>query len=69
VTVAEETVKIRIEIEISTAGTLDTEVPLAEWNAMTQDERTRIANQMWATECSNNDSGGVWVVTDDAMEA
>lgn len=64
----EETVKIRVEIDIRTAGTHDTGLTVAAWNALTAADRSRIAQDVWADAASNGDNGGIWVETDNAME-
>lgn len=65
---AEETVKIRVEIEVSTAATIDTGISLTEWNAMAPGDRSDVAKQIWLDEAGAHDNGGMWPVNDDAME-
>jgi hypothetical protein len=61
---ADETVRIRISIDIRTEGTVDTDLTVAEWNALTDQERDQIAQENWAAMVVDN--GGMWVVTDGA---
>jgi len=61
-----ETVKIRVEIEISMAGDADTGVSLDEWNAMSDEERSALVGQIWLDEAGGHDNGGVWTLTEGA---
>lgn len=66
---AEETVKIQITISIETAsdeGGDDTGIMVAEWNAMSNSERSAIYRQMWDDLAANADGGGARVITEGA---
>lgn len=58
-----ETVKLRIVIEISTDGEVDTGLAVAEWNALTDEERSEIYHNLWDEEAGNADNGGGSVIT------
>ncbi len=64
-----ETVKLNLSIQINTSGEVDTEIPLDRWNAMTNEERSKVVSALWLDEAGSNDSGGVSVVTPGAVEA
>lgn len=64
----EETVVLHVSIRISTEGEVDTGISLSEWNAMTDDERSDIAAQIWTEEAASNDGGGKYVITEGAAE-
>ncbi|GAA2623804.1 hypothetical protein GCM10010399_63860 [Dactylosporangium fulvum] len=59
---ADETVKIRIAIDIQSESTYDTGKTVAEWLALTDEQRSDIKAGFWNEE-SENDNGGVWVET------
>lgn len=59
---SQPTVRIDIAIMIEEQGVVDTEIPVAEWNAMTDDERHAVARRMW-NAMAEQDNGGMRVVT------
>jgi hypothetical protein len=66
-----ETVKIQISIQIDTEsdeGGDDTGLTVAEWNSLTNAERSKIYRQMWDDMAANGDNGGAHVVTAGAEE-
>jgi hypothetical protein len=62
---SEETVRIDISIDIQTEGVVDTDITVAAWNAMTDDERAEVVRQMWM-DMASVDNGGISVVTEGA---
>lgn len=60
---ADETVKVTIDIQ--TDGTHDTGLTIAEWNALTDVERSRIVQDLWEDH-AGADNGGVHVETEGA---
>lgn len=60
-----DTVKVRLTILIDSSGDYDTELTVDEWNALTAEQRSDIAHQMWET-AAQMDSGGVEVLTEGA---
>ncbi len=62
-----ETVHLDISIDIQTEGVVDTGVTVAEWNAMTDEQRSEIAQSAWS-DMAEQDNGGMRVVTEGAEE-
>lgn len=63
-----DTVKIHISIEIGSEADYDTELSVEDWNALTDQERSRIAREAWETEAGNGDHGGMGVLADGAVD-
>jgi hypothetical protein len=64
-----DTVKLSISIHIDTEDdAADTGFTLAQWNAMTDHERSEIVSDMWMTMAGDHDNGGIKIVTDGAKE-
>jgi len=61
-----DTVKVRIEIQISTEGEHDTGITIDEWNAMSDADRAAFVWELWKTDAGDHDNGGMWVTTDGA---
>lgn len=59
----EKTVHLHISIEISTDEDCDTGYTVAEWNATSDEERSRISSQLWDECAANADGGGMSVTT------
>lgn len=57
-----ETVKVHISIQIDTEGEHDTGLTVEQWNALTEDQRSEIARQMWNAD-AGSDNGGMHVTT------
>jgi hypothetical protein len=64
----DNTVKISIEIGVSTEGVHDTGLTVAQWNALSLEERSAMVAEMWSTEAGDHDNGGMSVVTEGATE-
>ena len=63
-----ETVKLHITIDIHTEDeAADTGLTVAEWNALTTEQRREITRDMWLEMCGA-DNGGITVVTEGATE-
>lgn len=63
-----ETVKLDIAIEISQHNPeYDTEITVADWNAMTERERSEVYTDAWNT-MAQSDTGGIRVITQGAEE-
>ncbi len=63
-----ETVRIDISIDIQTEGVVDTDITVADWNAMTDQQRSDIVQQYW-NDMAQQDNGGISVVTEGAASA
>jgi hypothetical protein len=62
-----ETVKLHITIEISTEDeAADTGLTVAEWNAMTDEERSDVMDGIWSEMAGGANNGGISVVTEGA---
>ncbi len=64
---AEETVRIDISIQIDQQDVVDTGLTVAQWNALSDAERWRIAREQWDIMASRDD-GGMSVVTEGAED-
>lgn len=62
---AEETVHIDISIDIQTEAVIDTELTVSYWNALTDEQRSAIAQAAW-NDMAAQDNGGMSVVTEGA---
>lgn len=61
----EETVRIDISIDIRTEAVIDTGLTVSYWNALTDEQRSAIAQAAW-NGMAEQDSGGMSVVTEGA---
>jgi hypothetical protein len=62
-----ETVKLDISIEISEQDVVDTGLTVEQWNALTGEQRSAIARDIW-NDMAARDNGGMSVVTPGAEE-
>ena len=62
----DETVRLRVTIEISVDEECDTGLTVAEWNALSDEERGAVAGKHW-DELAENDNGGTSVRTPGAV--
>jgi hypothetical protein len=60
-----ETVHLDISIQIDTQAVVDTGITVADWNAMTDEQRSEIAQSAWS-DMAEQDNGGMFVVTEGA---
>ncbi len=60
-----ETVRLDISIDIRTEGVVDTGITVADWNAMTNEQRSDVIQQSW-NDMAQQDNGGISVVTEGA---
>lgn len=60
-------VHIRVSIDFKPSdNSVETGLTVAEWNALSDDERRTIARDIWETEMANADQGGMSVETEGA---
>jgi hypothetical protein len=62
-----ETVKLRVSVKIDGEDEIDTELTVAAWNALTDDERYAFYREAWDA-LAERDNGGVEVLTPGAKE-
>ncbi len=57
-----ETVRLDISIEIDEQAVVDTGITVADWNAMTDDQRQSVIQEQW-NNLAERDNGGITVLT------
>jgi hypothetical protein len=64
--VSDETVRLDISIQIDQHDdNYDTGITVPEWNAMTNEDRSKVYQEAWST-MTEQDNGGVTVLTEGA---
>ena len=64
--VSEPTVRLHVRVHVDhTDDGYDTGIPLAEWNALSDEERSAVYNGAWDA-AAQHDDGGIWPATEGA---